>query len=446
MAARQPPFEDESPLSVALKHVSEMPPPPTMFNPNLPLDVENVILKAMSKQPVDRFATAGEMFLALERAWSGAPPPESTDSPPLAPVLPVGVPPAAEVPNITLPNAAAVAPIPTTSDLDGVEEQGAPPTQSPFRSKWGLLLAGLLVVAIVGFALLFIGNGDNASLASLASPTATTAAADAFSPPPSSDVTVSQTPSRTSTATFTPEPATNTPTVTATATPVPTDTPTPSPTATATFTPVPTATPTPTLAPLPTATLGGPQTLSQLKNKILFKTDRSGTVEIYTMNADGSNQRPLPRDSWSIYTQLEADLPFSPDKNEQIVVRGEGQLDLWRANLVTGQELRVTSSSRPEYDAAWSPVDNRIAYVSEETGNGDIYTLNLDGSAVTRLTDNVEDFDKHPTWSPDGTRIAFWSNMGFNKTRQIWVIDLESRVLTSLSDNPFNDWDPVWVW
>lgn len=177
----------------------------------------------------------------------------------------------------------------------------------------------------------------------------------------------------------------------------------------------------------------------------MFKTDRSGKVEIYRMDADGSNQLPLARESWAIYTELESELPFSPSKQEQIVIRGEGQLDLWRANLATGQELRITSSGQAEYDAAWSPVDNRIAYVSEETGNGDIYTLNLDGSAVVRLTDNVEDFDKHPTWSPDGSKVAFWSDMGFNKTRQIWVVDLDTRVLTSLSDNPFNDWDPVWV-
>lgn len=186
--------------------------------------------------------------------------------------------------------------------------------------------------------------------------------------------------------------------------------------------------------------------MEQLRGMILFKTDRSGAGEIYQMNADGSNQRPLPRESWSLYTELQAALPYSPDRTQMIVIRGEGQFDLWWANLLTGQELRVTSTSSPEYDAAWSPVDNRIAYVSEETGNGDIYTLNLDGSAVVRLTDNIDDFDKHPTWSPDGARIAFWSNRGFNKSRQIWMIDLNTRIVTSLSDNPFNDWDPVWVW
>jgi Tol biopolymer transport system component len=163
------------------------------------------------------------------------------------------------------------------------------------------------------------------------------------------------------------------------------------------------------------------------------------------MDANGQNQLPLPPEEWSIYSELEGRLPFSPDRKNQIVVRGEGQLDLWWANLESGQELRVTSTGKPEYDPAWSPVDNRIAYVSEETGNGDIYMLNLDGSAVVRLTSNVDNFDKHPTWSPDGAKIAFWSDMGFNRNRQIWVIDLATKEITSLSDNPFNDWDPVWV-
>lgn len=163
------------------------------------------------------------------------------------------------------------------------------------------------------------------------------------------------------------------------------------------------------------------------------------------MNADGSNQQPLARENWSLYADLEKELPLSANKQEVIAMRGEGQLDLWRSNLVTGQELRVTSTGQNEYDPAWSPIDNRIAYVSEKTGRGDIYVLNLDGSADTRLTENLDNFDKHPTWSPDGQKIAFWSDRGVNNTRQIWLIDLAGNQLTSLSDNPFNDWDPVWV-
>ncbi len=440
----QLPFDDESPLSVALKHVSEVPTPPRVINSDLSSDVEAVILKALAKQPVDRFASAGEMAAALEVAWAGLDTDDSEAQKSSVPVLPVGVPPAADVPNITLPNAAAIAPVPTPADTG---QTGGPEFSSPgkkFSSPgWWLLGVAVLIGVIIGGGFfIFVGNGDLASVTP-ASPTSTAGAA-AFVPPASEPT---PTPSPTSTATDTPAPPTNTPSPPPTLTLTPTNTPEPTatPSPTHTFTPAPTPTATSTPVPLPTATPSGPLNAEQLRNKILFKTDRSGKVEIYRMDADGSNQLPLARESWAIYTELESELPFSPNKQEQIVIRGEGQLDLWRANLATGQELRITSSGQAEYDAAWSPVDNRIAYVSEETGNGDIYTLNLDGSAVVRLTDNVEDFDKHPTWSPDGTKVAFWSDMGFNKTRQIWVIDLETKVLTSLSDNPFNDWDPVWV-
>ncbi len=64
---------------------------------------------------------------------------------------------------------------------------------------------------------------------------------------------------------------------------------------------------------------------------------------------------------------------------------------------------------------------------------------------MTRLTQNEEDFDKHPSWSADGKKIVYWSNQGWNKNPQVWLLDLETGELTSLSNNPFRDWDPVWV-
>lgn len=444
----QLPFDDESPLSVALKHVSELPTPPTQINPDLSPEIEEIILKALSKQPVDRFSTATELAAALTAAWSGAETAGSSNRRAAGPVLPVGVPPAVEVPRITLPNVAAIAPA-------SVSLQAAQPGGSTAAGRksawpgWWLLVAAVVIGALLGGSLFILLGGDRTATVTATSPTTDLNAA-AFAPPTAASTatptsTPTPPPSPTVTASPTPPPTTATPSPTSTAAPEPTATPQPTATPTATPTPLPPATPTSPPPPSPTPAVVSDSSAGQLKNKILFKTDRAGVVEIYQMDADGRNQRPLSREAWSIYTALEAALPFSPNKQEQIVVRGEGQLDLWRANLVTGQELRVTSSGQAEYDAAWSPVDNRIAYVSEETGNGDIYMLNLDGSAVVRLTDNIEDFDKHPTWSPDGARVAFWSDMGFNKTRQIWVVDLATRTLTSLSDNPFNDWDPVWV-
>jgi Tol biopolymer transport system component len=57
----------------------------------------------------------------------------------------------------------------------------------------------------------------------------------------------------------------------------------------------------------------------------------------------------------------------------------------------------------------WSPDGSRIAYHSDATGGGDIYVMNADGTAQTRLTtDPALDFG--PAWSPDGTQIAFLSD------------------------------------
>ncbi len=444
MATGQLPFDDESPLSVALKHISDAPPSPTSINPNLPLDVENVMLQTLAKDPIDRFATAGDLASALEMRWSSVA--ATTEKGRKALPLPAGVPDAAAVGRLTLPTSAAVAPVTITSEL---RQEERPKKPILVFGWWPLALLGVGGILAGIWALFSFFNSSSAQPP--ATPTQATMAV-AFEAP---TATPTLTPSATATSTPPPPPTTTpilepivtpsfTPTSSPTASPTPTFTPEPTLTPTLTPTSPPTATPVPLPTATPTVAFNQPLTREQLRGKILFKTDRAGFVQIYRMDIDGSNQ--LPMDGTSLYAQLEAELPLSDNKQEQIVVRGEGQLDLWRSNLVTGQEYRITSTGKPEYDAAWSPVDNRIAYVSEETGNGDIYMLNLDGSAVERLTVNTDNFDKHPTWSPDGAKIAFWSDMGFNKTRQIWVIDLATKTLKSLSDNPYNDWDPVWVY
>lgn len=61
MATGRIPFEGDSPTAVMLQHLTEPPPPPRQFNSGLPQAVEAVILKALAKDPNERFASAGEM-------------------------------------------------------------------------------------------------------------------------------------------------------------------------------------------------------------------------------------------------------------------------------------------------------------------------------------------------------------------------------------------------
>jgi hypothetical protein len=75
MATGRVPFKAETPIAVLVKHMTDPLSPPRIVNPNLPEAVEKVILKAMAKNPDNRFATAGDMVEALSAAMRNAPPP-----------------------------------------------------------------------------------------------------------------------------------------------------------------------------------------------------------------------------------------------------------------------------------------------------------------------------------------------------------------------------------
>ena len=61
------PFDADTPMSMLAKHIHESPPPPRDLNPNLPVDVEAVLLRALAKDPSQRYQTAAEMAAELER-------------------------------------------------------------------------------------------------------------------------------------------------------------------------------------------------------------------------------------------------------------------------------------------------------------------------------------------------------------------------------------------
>jgi len=68
MCTGQLPFNADTPLAIAMKHASEPLPPPTAINPNIPEEIGKVLIKALEKKPSDRFASAGELSQAFDRA------------------------------------------------------------------------------------------------------------------------------------------------------------------------------------------------------------------------------------------------------------------------------------------------------------------------------------------------------------------------------------------
>lgn len=114
---------------------------------------------------------------------------------------------------------------------------------------------------------------------------------------------------------------------------------------------------------------------------------------------------------------------------------------------VGGSESPVTRHRALDFNAAFSPDDRKIAFVSERHGNMELYVMNVDGSQMKRLTNNYA-LDDHPTWSPDGSQIAFVSTrepaMAGQAWNAIYAMDSDGTNLRRLSEPGVTDFSPAW--
>ena len=78
---------------------------------------------------------------------------------------------------------------------------------------------------------------------------------------------------------------------------------------------------------------------------------------------------------------------------------------------------------------SWSPDGSKIAFSSDRDVNYEIYTMNPDGSGLTNITRSRSQ-DRYSTWSPDGTKMAFMSTRAGNGNFEIWTMNADG-------SNPF---------
>ena len=88
------------------------------------------------------------------------------------------------------------------------------------------------------------------------------------------------------------------------------------------------------------------------------------------------------------------------------------------------QVRQLTDNDAWEAFPTWSPDGTRIAFVSGRDGDDEIFVMNADGTQVRQLTDN-DAVDGRPAWSPDGTRIAFSSPSSSGNYLEIFVMNAD---------------------
>jgi serine/threonine-protein kinase len=268
----QLPFEADTPLAIILRHLNDPIPSARALNPQVPLEVDQIIIKLMAKRPEDRYQNANELIAAIEAIERGERPyVDVRDMTPLLPMPAVGRrSDEGETRDLTATSAQSVR-IKTQEAQRAMRSAQTDRTLVYAQPRRGIpnWLALLLIIGFIGAGgyALTVGGGGERLLALLISPTPSFTPTATSTETPSATPTQTETPSATASYTNTPT-STSTPThthtLTATFTPTYTDTPSATPTPTITLTPslTPTLTPSATLTLTPTASFTPTATLT----------------------------------------------------------------------------------------------------------------------------------------------------------------------------------------
>lgn len=408
------PFRAETTYATILAHINDPPPPPHSINPKVPPAVEQVILKALAKNPNDRYPSVREMMRALENAVRG---PREVDEP-AAPIPLVEYKPSPEV----------VTPPPQTRVTTPVPQK--PPTAPARRARKPVRAWLPLAIAFAAFVVFIacLGLGALVIIPGLSS-----------TPTP---ILITWT---------TPTRAGIVPTLTATKPLV--------------FPAIQSPTRPPSLTPLP-----------GLRGKIAYTVATGSNPDqrtIYIADADGTDARPIiefglwpslsPDGKQIAYYRLREEgiyIANSDGTAARRIVTGEtccpqwspdgkrlmylqGKLKLGDVKIVI---INPDGSGKDEvvsgFSPAWSPDGHRIVYTACQPGTTQcgLHIFDLRTQRATMIT---RDDGKTPHWSPRGDKIVYHADSGQGATN-LFVINPDGSNRTQITFGRGNTGQAVW--
>jgi len=171
--------------------------------------------------------------------------------------------------------------------------------------------------------------------------------------------------------------------------------------------------------------------------KIAFDSKRSGNLDIYTMNPDGTGVTQLTTNAAD-----DGQPAWSPD-GTQIAFHSmrDGHVQVYVMNADGSNQHRVSGGPTDDASPTWSPDGKQLAFDSDRLHNFQVFVVNADGMGEHNVTNSAAD-DSTPAWSPDGAKISFESNRGGGF--DIWVMNADGSGAVNLTHGSGDSLSSAW--
>ncbi|MBI3765375.1 MAG: PD40 domain-containing protein, partial [Ignavibacteriales bacterium] len=175
--------------------------------------------------------------------------------------------------------------------------------------------------------------------------------------------------------------------------------------------------------------------LSQDGKTLLVYSDRTGNVELWTMDLNGNLLSQLTSSkygdlmgTWSPDGKRFAYIQIDTAGNDKLFIRSVGGVS---ATLI------VESASEP----AWSPDGKKLAFGLSKNGKAEIWIYSFETKENKQLV-SIEVSNNLPTWSPDGKWIAF--NTEAQNSRQVWIVSSSGGTPRQITSGESEYSHPMW--
>ena len=223
------------------------------------------------------------------------------------------------------------------------------------------------------------------------------------------------------------------------------------------------------------------EALAVQNSRIVFTSARDGNLEIYVMDADGSNQENLTNNpandfqpDWSPDgTKIAFVSGRDPGPTQIYVMDADGKnpigltdgrggkrdpdwspdgkkiafgVDDWEEDYIAVMNADGRNREKLEdhaWEPSWSPDGREIAFVSQRDGGDEIYVIGVGGQGRKRVTQDLV-HKLSPSFSPDGRRIAYAAVPEHEGYGHIHVVGADGRNRVQLTHNEEHHWSPAW--